>query len=296
MTEQPRICDYEGSDYRTRFWENQGRDYEDAIERRALHQLLPAQGKRLIEVGAAFGRLVDAYHNFEQIVLLDYSFSQLQYARQQYGDERFIYVACDAYHMPFKPAIFDCVTMIRVLHHFENVPAVFEQIRPTLTDEGVFVLEFANKRNLKAMLRHTLRRQTWHPNTLEPVEFVELNFNFHPDYIDDALRQAHFVPQTYLPVSWLRLGLVKRFLPLSALMSLDALLQRTKWRVAPSIFTRNHVNGQSAPSNLHLQGDELFVCPRTKSPLTREGDTLRSPEGLRWQIRDGIYDFKTPVD
>ena len=28
MAESPPICDYEGSDYRARFWQNQGRDYE----------------------------------------------------------------------------------------------------------------------------------------------------------------------------------------------------------------------------------------------------------------------------
>ena len=47
----PRICDYEGSDYRTRFWEDKHRDYEDTVERRVLRRLLPDGGKRLLEVG-----------------------------------------------------------------------------------------------------------------------------------------------------------------------------------------------------------------------------------------------------
>ena len=34
--DRPSICDYEGSNYRTEFWENQGRDYEDKAERVAL--------------------------------------------------------------------------------------------------------------------------------------------------------------------------------------------------------------------------------------------------------------------
>jgi hypothetical protein len=37
----PPVCDYEGSDYRTRFWEGQGRDYEDQAERIALRRLMP---------------------------------------------------------------------------------------------------------------------------------------------------------------------------------------------------------------------------------------------------------------
>ncbi|MCA9907971.1 MAG: hypothetical protein KC519_04920, partial [Anaerolineae bacterium] len=78
----PNICDYEGSDYRVRFWDGKGRDYEDRVERVALRRLLPTQGRRLLEVGAGFGRLTQEYHAYEQVVLLDYSLSQLQYAQE----------------------------------------------------------------------------------------------------------------------------------------------------------------------------------------------------------------------
>ena len=60
----PRICDYEGSDYRERFWEQADRGYEDAAERLAIRRLLPANGRRLAEIGAGFGRLVDEYRLF----------------------------------------------------------------------------------------------------------------------------------------------------------------------------------------------------------------------------------------
>ena len=42
MSERPRICDYGDSSYRQDFWEGQGRDYEDAVERRVLAKLLSA--------------------------------------------------------------------------------------------------------------------------------------------------------------------------------------------------------------------------------------------------------------
>ena len=72
----PKICDYEGSAYRTDFWEGRGRAYEDQVERLALRRLLPKSGHRLLEVGAGFGRLTEEWHGFQQAVLLDYSFSQ----------------------------------------------------------------------------------------------------------------------------------------------------------------------------------------------------------------------------
>jgi ubiquinone/menaquinone biosynthesis C-methylase UbiE len=292
MSETPRICDYEGSDYRTRFWENQGRDYEDQVERLVLRQLLPTSGKRLLEIGAGFGRLTNEYHAYEQVVLLDYSFSQLQYARQQLGDSRYVYVAADAYQLPFQAGVFDGATMIRVLHHFERVPEVLAQIRSVIAPEGQFILEFANKRNLKALLRYALGRQNWNPHDLAPIEFVELNYDFHPAYIAQELHKVGFTTAQRIPVSFLRLGLLKRTVPSNVLVTLDRLLQKSGWLVAPSIFTHNRAMGNT-PQQLHL-GD-IFGCPETKQPLRREGDLLISPNGKRWQIREGIYDFKTPV-
>ena len=57
--DQPRICNYEGSDYRTRFWGNQRRNYEDRVERIALRRLMLPTGQTLIDIGAGFGRLAD---------------------------------------------------------------------------------------------------------------------------------------------------------------------------------------------------------------------------------------------
>lgn len=301
MTETPttenRIIDYEGSNYRTDFWEGRGRDYEDRVERLVMARLLPTAGQRLMEVGAAYGRLVPLYRGFREVVLLDYSVSQLQYARQQYGDEGFMYVAANAYHMPFQPGVFDVVTMVRVLHHFENVPGVFQQIRRAMAPAAYFLLEFANKRNLKAILRHAVGRQAWNPHHLDPIEFVELNFNFHPIYIQHELYRAGFETLRRVPVSWLRLGLLKRLLPAQALAEIDGVLQGTGWLVSPSVFTFNQVRPDTpSVDNLHLSGEAILACPRTGGALRRDGDTLVSADGTRWAIRDGIYDFKSPLN
>jgi hypothetical protein len=39
--EPPAICDYEGSDYQERFWDQADRVYEDRVESIALRRLLP---------------------------------------------------------------------------------------------------------------------------------------------------------------------------------------------------------------------------------------------------------------
>jgi SAM-dependent methyltransferase len=293
--ERPNICDYEGSDYRERFWEGRGRDYEDRVERIALRRLLPRHGRRLLEVGAGFGRLTDEYYGYEQVVLLDYSLSQLQYAQEQLGrDERFVYVAADAYHLPFRPGVFDGATMIRVLHHFADVPAVLREIRRVLTPGAVFILEHANKRNLKAMLRYALKGQTWSPYTLDPVEFVELNFDFHPQYIQEALDAAGYQMGERLAVSYFRLDALKKRLPVDLLVSLDALLQPSGLLYSPSIFAHCTAKGDGPDD---IAAASVFACPETGGELIREGDTFYSPQAQqRWAIRDGIYDFKAALD
>lgn len=293
---QPKICDYEGSNYRTEFWEGQGRDYEDRVERIALRRLLPPQGgQRLLEIGAGFGRLTDEYHRYRQVVLLDYSFSQLQYAREHHGaSDCFIYVAADAYRLPFKPGTFDGATMIRVIHHMADAPAALAQVRRALTSGGTFILEHANKQNLKAMLRYAFKRQDWSPYNHQPVEFVELNFDFHPAYIVKELEKSGFKTHKRIPVSFFRINVLKKYLPGRLLASMDSVLQYSGALYAPSIFVKASAVGNS-PDNLHVES--LFACPESGGELVREGDVLRCKEnGRRYAIRDGIYDFKAPLD
>jgi SAM-dependent methyltransferase len=293
---RPRICDYEGSNYRTDFWEGKGRNYEDRVERIALRRLLPENGgKRLLEIGAGFGRLTSEYHNYEQVVLLDYSLSQLRYAQEQLGTSgRYIYVAADAYALPFRPGSFDAATIIRVIHHMSDAPAVLRQVRRALVQNGVFILEYANKRNIKALYRYAAGKQTWNPNELDPVEFVELNFDFHPQYIRQQLEAAGFNMNRSIPVSFFRLGALKDTLPTGLLAGLDGLLQLSGLHYTPSIFTHNTAVGTS-PSN--LVSESLFVCPEDGNELARIGDTLNCKHcGQRWAIRDGIYDFKAPLE
>jgi SAM-dependent methyltransferase len=293
----PAVCDYEGSTYRKDFWEGKGRDYEDAVERIALRAFLPPSGQRYVDFGAGFGRLVDEAARYDQVVLVDYSRTMLQDAQSRLGrSDRYVYVAADLYHLPFAANAFDVAIMCRVIHHLADAPAALRQIRASLTPGATFVLEFANKRNLKSMLRYLLRRQSWSPYSREPLEFVKLNFDFHPGYMDSALRQAGFAPSRRRAVSWLRLGLLKSILPLSAMVGLDRLMQPLGGAlpISPSIFVENKVPG--APTSV-APLESLFKCPTCGSANLRREDAVLvcAANGERWAIRDGIYDFKEPV-
>jgi len=292
----PPICDYEGSGYRTDFWEGQGRDYEDLAERAALRRLLPARGQRIAHLGAGFGRMSNELSGYEQVVVLDYSRTLLREAQERLGgDKRFIFVAADIYHLPLAEGSCDAAVMERVIHHMADVPAALAQVRSILAPGAAFVLEFANKRNLKAMLRYLLKRQAWNPFSPEPVEFVKLNFDFHPDYMARCLQAAGFVSERRLAVSYFRLGVLKRLLPARLLVTLDSVLQPTGQIApfSPSVFMLNRAAGEQPPAALD---GPLFKCLHCGAPLLQDGDSMVCEQGDgRWPIRDGIYDFKSPI-
>jgi ubiquinone/menaquinone biosynthesis C-methylase UbiE len=292
------VIDYEGSQYSTEFW-NPAREYEDRAERLAIRALLPPQGGRLIDIGAGAGRLGDLYLGYAEVILMDYARSTIVEARDRWGhDPRFKFVAGDLYALPFVDGAFDSVVMIRVIHHIVDVPRALGNVRAVLKPGGVFVFEFANKRNLKAIARYSLRRQKWSPFDRQPIEFVELNFDFHPAWMKQQLRAAGFAIQQTRAVSTFRVGALKRLLGGRRLAALDGALQRplAPLAIAPSLFTLCSPP-PDAGQERGVGGEVVFACPACRAPLpARSGSgELCCANGHRWPVRDGIYDFKTPV-
>jgi ubiquinone/menaquinone biosynthesis C-methylase UbiE len=295
MDHEPRLCDYEDSGYRTEFWEDQGREYEDLAERIALRHLLPRSGRRLLDIGPGFGRLSEFYQGYEQVVLLDYSRSLLRQAQERLGsDDRIVYVAANFYAMPLADQAIDTAMMVRVMHHVEDVAALLDEVARVLADGGDYVLEFASKRHLKAILRYALRQQPWNPFDPAPYEFVEMNFDFHPAWMRDRLTEAGFHVKHQRTVSHFRLPLLKRWFPAHTLAALDGFCQPTGawWQLTPSVFVHCTVDrARGAPA-----ANGLFRCPACGCMHLH-----KSPEALqchncdcRWLIEDGIYNFKAP--
>jgi len=248
------ICSYEGSDYRTAFW-GQGRDYE--------------------------------------VILIDYARSLLEEARERLGGgPRFRYVVADVYNLPLVEDAVDAILMVRVLHHLQDVPCALEELSRVLCGGGSAVLEYANKRNIKAIARRALRRQDWSPFSPEPWEFVELNYNFHPDWMQDRLRESGFLIERERAVSYFRLGALKKAVPARALAALDGWFQPTaRWGpYSPSVFVRAR-----ALAGGPLAGDVLFRCPACGgSPLEEGKEACRCAQcGRAWPIENGIHILKT---
>ena len=292
----PAVCDYEGSGYEQDFWIGQGRDYEDRVERLALRRLLPPTGHTLVDIGAGFGRLADLYSGYERVILVDYSRTLLRQAQARLGrdQKRFLFVAANVYSLPLADAVADTAVMVRVLHHLTDVPAALSEIGRIIGPRGRLVLEFANKKNLKAIGRYALRRQPWSPFAPEPVEFVPLNYNFHPRWVEQALRRTGLETEKQLSVSHFRVAALKRRVPLGLLTRLDSALQPTGrwWQLSPSAFLRLRQTAATEPAP-----GSLFRCPACHDMRLAEGEECLACAqcGRRWRVVNGLYDFKEPV-
>lgn len=289
----PPVCNYEGSDYQQSFWDQGGRAYEDAVEAVALRRLLPASGKLMLELGAGAGRNTPRYGNFERVVLLDYSRTQLEQARLRLGDSpRYVYVAADVYRLPFVAGLFDAATMIRTLHHMADAPGALAQVRTVLQPGAAFILEYANKKNLKAVLRFALRRQKWNPFTLEPVEFAALNFDFHPAAVRAWLKTSGFSVERQLTVSHFRMGVFKKLLPLKLLVVMDSLAQLTGdwWQYSPSVFAacRASNEGEIAGKGAFFRCPACGYAPLAETP----SEVVCRSCGRHYPVAGGIYDFR----
>jgi len=298
------VIDYEGSQYKSEFWEGQGRDYEDATERLALRQLLPGHGVRIAEIGAGFGRLANLYTGYEQVILFDYSRTLLLDAVNRWGDDpRFVFVAGNIYQLPLATASLDSLVMVRVMHHLANIPQALQQIERVLHKRSIAVLEYANKRNLKAVARWFLKQQQWSPFTQTPLEFVALNFDFHPTWMNARLLEAGLTRKQQFAVSHFRLPWLKRHIQAEHLAALDGHLFRPSGHLplAPSVFVQASSMKERIPKVFSADKtaiSELFCCPLCQAEAFRAvtGELLLCKQcNASFAQKNGIWDFKEQV-
>jgi ubiquinone/menaquinone biosynthesis C-methylase UbiE len=288
----PPVCDYTASDYQQSFWEQGERAYEDAVEKIALERLLSAKGELLLELGAGAGRNTPRYTGYQRVVLVDYSSTQLEQAQQKLGrSKRYLYVAADVYRLPFVDGLFDGATMIRTLHHMADPLLALTQVRSVLARDAVFILEYANKHNLKAIMRYWFKRQDWNPFSEDTVEFARLNFNFHPKAIRHWLTESHFVIQKQMTVSHFRIDLLKKLIPLKILAGLDGFFQPTGalFQLTPSVFLRALAAGRQTSKKTQV----FYKCLICGTGMPEAQTDIRCPNcNHMWKNINGILDFR----
>lgn len=241
---------YDNYDYPS-YWDS--RQYEHASELAAISTLLEKipKVKKAIEIGAGFGRLAPSYSfRVKKIILSDPSAKLLSLARKNLKDVKnvkYLQSTLQNLRKITKQKKFDLVVMVRVLHHITNIDASFKIIHKMLSSNGYFILEYANKRNLKATLRHLLKGDITYPMEIYPLDLSSKKskrektlpfINYHPDQIIQTLKSANYEIIQTLSVSNIRSTFLKRIFPLSFLLDIEKLLQKplSSIKFGPSVF------------------------------------------------------------
>lgn len=241
---------YDTYDYPS-YWK--GREYEHKSEVLAISRLLQKipEINKVLEVGAGFGRLLTSYKfRAKKVILTDPSAKLISKAMKKYKKIKGIeFLQSTLKNLEDKKGIsnLDLILMVRVLHHIEDIDEAFKIINKLLKDKGYFILEFPNKNNLKASIRHILKGDITYPISIFPVDIRSkynkrkgtLPFiNYNPDQILEKLKQNDFEVMEIRSVSNIRSTFIKRFIPLHTLIDIEKLLQLpfAKIYFGPSFF------------------------------------------------------------
>jgi SAM-dependent methyltransferase len=282
---------YEGIEYKE-FWDEVAKSKLDELEHTLLRKLIPASGRRILDVGCGFGRLADCYlDRFEQVVMLDGSMTLLRQAQHTIKDKA-VYIAADANHIPFSKASFDCVLMIRVFHHIADSQAILLELNRVLGDLGSLVFNYCNKRSASQLAQGLLRSGKQNPLSLEPVGIGTPFISHHPSYVHRNLNKTGFSDIKYLGTGVMdkfagKLGRFEKMLPSGETVApfLGAV------KLAPWINCRAIAHGEALDGNKNIE--ELLVCPLCHTSLQHSSDAYTCLScGKSYPIKDNIADFR----
>lgn len=239
---------YDQYDYLA-YWER--RDYESFSEKIAVKRFLKKIGKpeNIVEIGGGFGRLVPFYASVsDSPTLTDPSINLLNLAKKRLSNyPKIIYKEESLPNLSFPDQSFRLAILVRVIHHFYDLDQIFKEINRILVPGGYFILEFANKIHFLARLKALFKGDLEFYNNREPVDrrsSINLKkdtlpfLNHHPKSIKASLEKSNFEIIEILSVSNYRNPIIKKIVPLSLLLFLEAVGQIifAKLYFGPSIF------------------------------------------------------------
>jgi ubiquinone/menaquinone biosynthesis C-methylase UbiE len=227
------------------YWE--GREYEDAAERVAIKRMLKGKHFRsAVDVGGGYGRLCIFLENYaDKVTLAEPSQQQLDIARDFLKDHPEIdRKLLQAANLKFPDGSVDLVTVVRILHHIPDPTAEFKEVARVLSDDGYFLMEFANYTHFRNRIKHILKgkkfpKQPIDIRSAENQNENELPFvNHNPKTIIRQLAHAGLRVEKTLSVSNLRSPALKKLVPRSVMLTAEKLMQGplASSYFGPSIF------------------------------------------------------------
>ncbi len=135
------VSDYAGFDFLA-LWKGRGRvtEVEREIVRRAL---LPADHRRILEVGTGFGRLLGTLTALgQEVVATDFDRAVLGKVPEKLAPREPLRVAANLYHLPFVDGAFTSASMVRVYHHLTDPVSALTELGRVLRAGARLVLSY----------------------------------------------------------------------------------------------------------------------------------------------------------
>lgn len=229
-----------------------GREYEHESETLAINSFLSKIPKirTIVDIGAGYGRLTPSYfYRANKIILTDPSASLLKIAKKKYKDEKITFLISNLEELPNKLGrnCADLIVIVRVLHHINDLDSALKIFKKISKKGSFLILEFANKRHLKAIIAQIIKGNFTFPLDIFPKDIRSKKnikkstipfFNYHPDAISEKLRRVGYSIIETRSVSNIRNSFFKSFLPKEVLIFFEKYLQRILAPISfgPSIF------------------------------------------------------------
>lgn len=281
-----RKSDYENYDYRE-FWEDDKRYYEDQSERIALRSMLKGvdpSNKLFVDIGCGYARLFNEYSKFQKVVLIDYSMKNLRNARERISRflsddpeklSNVLFVSADATAIPIRDNSADTVLTVRVVHHLDRPEKYFDEVKRILKVGSLYLFEFANKRNLKNILRFMIGKMDTSPFSPAPLQIGETIRNYHPKEIYKKLGERDIRIEKIISVSNFRLGILKKIFGNKLLLFFENIYQKIfsfiTW--GPSIFIKGYLiknassGGRYPAEGNHEEGENRILSGSGDHPF-----------------------------
>lgn len=228
------------------------REYEHKSELIVLSAFLNKIHKidTIVDIGCGFGRLFLNYSfRAKKIILTDPSIRLLKIAKDTFRKRKnIVYKVSTLQGLPKKIGKkADLAIMVRVIHHIDNANLAFKALNTIIAKGGYLILEFANKRHAKAVIKSFIKGNFGPAGNYETADIRSIKsksgntlpfLNYHPEIIGKLLATHGFEVIDKRSVSNFRSPLVKSMIPLNLLLLLEKLLQKPLafFDFGPSIF------------------------------------------------------------
>lgn len=295
--EEPKFLKYEGIDYH-KFWEGKKKEYIHTVEKKALQNLIPGNKKWFIDIGTGYGRLSHLYlEKYDNVVVSDYALSMMKEAKEnieKLGFSNVIYIAANAYKLPFGDSVFDDCMMIRVLHHLQKPKACLHEINRILRPRGHFIFNYPNKRRITEIARFLLGKQNQKPFDKTSFQSSELTYVFHPAFIEDCLDRTGF--EIIKQVGLGNLGLESLLRLVKKPAELESVIQGFAGylKLSPLMLILSQSSKEDSRRVSVTSLEDILKCPKCQRDiLQKESDSFVCVKcGKIFKKEDGIYDFR----